>query len=172
MIVRPKQLTQEGAADGDALIWDGSSWVPAAVCDYCDRGEMYVSTPAATTNVGTTPIKAAGTTTELQADNFTHTNGRLTYDKAATKKFLLTATISAKSNVADIILSMFVAKTGAAVAASEITRKTGTANDVGAATLVYTLELTEDDYVEIFIAIDTGTANITVEKMVVSVNEG
>lgn len=33
MIIRPKQLTQEGATSGQALIWNGTLWVPADVSE-------------------------------------------------------------------------------------------------------------------------------------------
>lgn len=135
-------------------------------------GAMYVSSPAATISVGTTPVKANGTTTATRTDNFSHpASNRLQYTDSITKKFEVAASISSESSVGNVILSMFVAKNGSHIAASEITRKIGTANDVGNASLLYDLDLAQNDYIEVFIAIDTGTSNITVDKMIVSVKE-
>ena len=171
MRFRPKQLQQAGATVGQALVWNGMLWVPGTPAFNGDLGSLYISTPVTTSGVGTSPIKANGTTTALQQNNFTHTNGRLTYNGSITKKFQATAAISARSATANIVLSMFFAKNGTPVPASEITRKIGTANDVGAAPLVCTADCATDDYVEVFIAINTGTANITLDKMVLVVAE-
>jgi len=169
--VRPKQIAQEGAAVGQALVWNGLLWVPGTPTLNGDLGSMYISTPVITNGVGTTPVKANGTTTAIREKNFTHTNGRLTYNGTITKTFQATAAISAESTVANVTLRMMFAKNGAAVAASEITRKIGTANDVGAASLVCTADCSQNDYVEVFIALLSGSANITLDKMVLVVAE-
>jgi len=116
-------------------------------------------------------VKASGTTTSLRADNFTHTNGRLTYTGAVQKFFQATAAISTKSSVGNVVLSMYFAKNGVAVAASEITRKIGTANDVGAAPLILPITLTQNDYIEVFVSVTGATPDITLDKMLLNLIE-
>jgi len=171
MNVRPKQIAQEGANIGQALVWNGVLWVPGTPTLNGDLGSFYISTPVITNGVDTTPVKANGTTTALQQKNFTHTNGRLTYNGALTKTFQATAAISAESTVGNVELRMMFAKNGAAVAASEILRKIGTANDVGATPLVCTADCSQNDYVEVFVALVAGIANITLNRMVLVVAE-
>lgn len=134
-------------------------------------GSLYISTPVATLSVGATPVKAAGTTTALRTDNFTHATGRLTYVGTVPKTFQATAAISAKSSIGNVVLSMYFAKNGTVVAASEITRKIGTANDVGAAALVCTAACIQNDYIEIFISVTGASPNITLDQMILSVIE-
>jgi len=171
MIVRPKQITQEGATTGQALVWNGTLWTPGTPTLNGDLGSFYISTPVITNGVSTSPVKANGTTTALQTNNFTHTNGRLTYNGALTKTFQATAAISSKSSAGNVELRMMFAKNGTAVPASEILRKIGTANDVGAAALVCTASCSQNDYVEVFIALVSGNSNVTLEKLVLVVAE-
>lgn len=173
MLVRPKQLTQEGAALGQVLVWNGTLWVPGSLADYGlkgDLGSMYVSTPTGKAIVAGTPAIIGGNTTAIKTKNFTHTNQRLTYNGAVDKTFQATAAISAQSTVGNIILSMFFAKNGAIVPESEITRKIGTANDVGAAALVCTADCSQNDYVEVWIDV-SANATITIDQMVLAVTE-
>jgi len=171
MQFRPKQIAQEGASIGQALVWNGLLWVPGTPTLNGDLGSLYVSIPVITNGVGTTPVKANGTTAAIHEKNFTHTNGRLTYDGEITKVFQATAAISAKSSVGNVVLRMMFAKNGVAVSVSEQTRKIGTANDVGAAAIVCTSDCSKDDYVEVFVALVSGNANITFDRMNMVVSE-
>lgn len=154
-------------------MWNGTLWIPSSLSAYGlngDLGSMYVSTPAGKAIVAGTPAIIGGNTTAIKTKNFTHTNQRLTYNGAITKTFQATAAISAQSTVGNIILSMFFAKNGVVVAESEITRKIGTANDVGAAPLVCTADCAQNDYIEVWIDVDNNST-ITIDKMVLTVTE-
>lgn len=134
-------------------------------------GAMYVSTPVITNSVDTTPVKLNGTTTSLRANGFTHSSGRLTYSDDITKDFDIAVSVSAMSSVGNVVFSIYVAKNGVYQPASEITRKIGTANDVGNSGIPYPISLSQDDYIEIFASISTGAPNITANKMIVVVSE-
>ncbi len=128
-------------------------------------GAMYISAPVVTSAVGDTPVKANGTTTSLRTDDFTHSNGRLTYIGKVTKKFDIATSVSSMSDAGNVVLGMFIAKGGIYEAASMVERKIGTANDVGCCGLIYPIDLAENEYVETFISTDAGTPDITVTKM-------
>lgn len=177
MRIRPKNITQEGATIGQALVWNGTLWVPGAPHNVGDVGSLYISTPAGTGNTSGTPVKAAGTTTLIKNRNFdSPQNNRLRFTGAVGKTFRATAAISARSTVANVVLKMYFAKgsgAGAAaiIAASLATRKIAAAGDVGAAPLVCVADCIQNDFVEVWLDTDTGNPTITFDQMVLVVEE-
>jgi len=156
--------------DDDALNYycsTSSQWCPISNSSHAD---YYVSSSAETTisSIGAA-VKVAGTTTNVTAKNFTHTDNRATYTGKDTHVFQVTASISMTSAGNNVVASLFVYKNGSVIAASEQQRRVNTGTDVGNAALNVMVELAENDYIEIWIANETTTANFTVEYMNVAV---
>lgn len=148
---------------GDLLQFDGANWVPITTLP---NGEIYFSTPAATTiATAGTFVKAAGTTTLLSgSSDFTMpSNNRLTYGGTVTKKFRVTVALSMTLGAANEVLALRLAKNGTTIAATEIDRKTGASGDIGAAALTHLVELATNDYVEIWITNKSTTASPTID---------
>jgi len=168
-----KWLAQAGATTGQILIWNGNTWTPGKLSDYGlegDLGSLYISSPAGKAITAGVPAIIGGTTTAIKNKNFTHTNQRLTYTGTVPKTFQATATISAKSSLGNIILSIFLAKNGVVVAESEMTRKLATANDVGSAAILCVDDCVTDDYVEVWVDVSSDST-ITFDKMVLTIVE-
>lgn len=164
-------MLQDGAALGDSLVWNGNLWVPGTAPNRGDMGAFYISTPAVNTGLSTTPTKVAGTTTALLTRNFTHTNGRLQYTGAQQKYFTSSVYMSVESNTANVTLQMFMAKDGVYIPQSELQSKITTANDVRALSSGCVGDCPQNTYMEVFIALVSGSANITVSKMIVILQE-
>jgi len=122
------------------------------------RGALYFSTPASTTIVAATPIKAAGTTAEMGSnkDVTVATTNRLTNASGLTLDFRVLVTLSllkGAGGVTDAIV--YVYKNGAAVAGLEIPRHLA---DVKGRpiSLSGVVSLADTDYLEIWLETDTG----------------
>lgn len=110
-------------------------------------------------------VKVAGTTTNGAAtQKFTHSDNRATYVGALTRFFKVTATLSVSSGNNNQV-GAYIAKNGTIIPESEIygtTNSGGRAENIVIQTLV---ELTENDYIEIFVENETATTNITVTDL-------
>jgi hypothetical protein len=134
------------------------------ITNSADIGQMCFQDSATATTVtdSGTFYKIEGTTVEGEAtEKFSHTNGRLTYDGALTDEFMITAVVSANSGN-NKVLAFRTALNGT-------TRSQGqsksTSNGSGRSenvTIIDALTLTNGDYIEVFCANTTDTANITV----------
>lgn len=109
--------------------------------------------------------KVAGSTTSSSVTSkFTNTDNRATYVGALTRFFKVTATMSLTSGNGNQI-GAYIAKNGTIVGDSEIyvtTNAGGRAENVMIQTLV---QLTGNDYVEIFVENNTAANNITVTDL-------
>jgi hypothetical protein len=135
---------------------------------------LYVSAAVESSiGVAGTFVKAAGTTTlvtDPAAVNWSMpANNRLRYDGTADRVVQVVCSISMQAAAANVDLSWRLAKNGTTIAATEITRKVSTGGDNGAAAVSGLVEVTNGDYVELWIANETSTANATVTKMYMSV---
>ena len=126
---------------------------------------MYTSTPVATTISDTTNyVKLAGTTTLHDGLNFTMpSDGRLTYGGSGAGHFLVTVSISQTSASANQVFHYRVAINGTTDAASEMTRKQGTAADVGSLSFAQIESLSPNDYIEVYVRNETSATNVTAE---------
>lgn len=110
-------------------------------------------------------VKAAGASTSSPVTSkFTNTDNRATYDGALTRFFRVSATVSVQSGNNNQI-GVYVAKNGAVIPESEVygtASGTGRKENIVVQTLV---ELSDTDYIEIWVENDSGTANITVTDM-------
>jgi len=128
---------------------------------------LYISTPAQTSiGLAGTFVKIAGTTTEITstADITVGTN-RFTYTGAKTRRFRLDAVISATTVNTNTTLAWRFAKNGVTVLSSEQKRRIESNNDLGNFSISCCPELANGDYVEMWIANETDTANLTAQRM-------
>lgn len=110
-------------------------------------------------------VKVAGVTTATVTDFFTHSGqNRLTYNGYTTKKFEVNASLSVKSGSVNQVFSVQMAKNGALVS-NEMRAKTLAANDPSNVALIDLLTLAPGDYVEVWIANNSTTADLIVEYM-------
>ena len=115
-------------------------------------------------------VKAAGTTTfqSSVSQKFSHSDNRLTYTGAITRRFRVSvvASILASNNTQ---LGSYIGKNGSIISFSEIyTTADGNNRSENTAIQVIT-DLAENDYIEFFVENDTSTANVTVEDLSVIV---
>lgn len=125
----------------------------------------------ATTIVVSTPTKAAGTTTANSINQrFSHSNNRATYTGALTRDFEIEAWAALTSNNNNV-LRLYISKNGTAITT---TFGEGTANAGGKAEGLVTasvVELSTNDYIEVFVSNETGSNNITNINLNVIVSE-
>lgn len=126
----------------------------------------FFSTPAETTMVANTPIKAAGTTTlSLLSQGFTQTaNNRLQLDAGqATRTYRCTANIAvSKAGGGATNGSFYIAKNGTIDTDTAMIRTLANTADVGSIIVIGMEELAAGDYIELWIETDTGD-NLTIE---------
>ena len=110
-------------------------------------------------------VKVAGTTTSSSVtQKFTNTDNRATYIGSLTRFFKVTASLSLESGNNNQI-GVYIAKNGTLINESEVygtTSGSGRAENIVVQTLV---QLSENDYIEIFVENDSSTSNITVTDL-------
>ena len=131
---------------------------------------MQGNATATTINSVGVAVKAAGTTTfqSSVSQKFSHSDNRLTYTGAITRRFRVSvvASILASNNTQ---LGSYIAKNGSIISFSEI-YTTADGNNRSENTAIQAItDLEENDYIEFFIENDTSTANVTVEDLSVIV---
>lgn len=129
---------------------------------------MTGNSTATTVSVASTFYKIAGTTSEGQSPhNFNLTDNKATYTQSTTDKFKVTAVLSLTAgNNEDIHIR--VAKNGSTQARSNQEIKTAGSGDATNLVVKDVVELSSaTDYVEIFIANDSSTTDITVVDLMV-----
>ena len=128
-------------------------------------GCFYVSTPAETSISGaTTPTKAAGTTTEIASNGFSHTSNRLTYSGTATLKFYVQGNVSAtKAAGTSADIRYAIAKNGTIVTGLSVSRNTSSTAE-GAMAFGGIVTMATDDYVEIWVENLTNSDNLTIQE--------
>lgn len=123
------------------------------------------STKAETTIASTgVHVKAAGTTTLLSSSGNVDmpANNRIRYTGAGTRTFLTIAALSSVCATNNQDLTFAFAEGGTVDTDTEITRRIGTGTDQGAMAIVSAFELATNEYVEVFVANETTTANMTI----------
>lgn len=110
-----------------------------------------------------TPVKVAGTWVVQTESNFTgNTTGRLTYNGSTTEvvSASVSITFSHAAGGSDD-LAVYIAKNGSVITASKLTRAvTGSAR--GNVSTFFNISMDTSDYLEVFVANDSDTNNITV----------
>jgi hypothetical protein len=136
-------------------------------------GEMYMTGNATVTPIVTTgvAVKVSGTTLAGELNEFTHTNGRLTYDGTETKIYKIEAawTWGISAGTAELC-SMYLYKNGVVVSKSRIQGKLNDtlANYPRNASLSVLLSMAQNDYVELFLTNDEDVDDILVSYLQVN----
>ena len=119
-------------------------------------GAIYWSAGAAAANEANTPIKVAGTTAQLGSVNkFTAaTTNRLTFVGSSTRTFYVMASFSVDCSAATV-LKMHLYKGGAIITGATIQRTVG-GTDVGAMAIHAIVDLTTNEYVELWCETNDG----------------
>lgn len=137
------------------------------------RGFYYMINNATDTTIGIPNVnvwvKAAGTTT-ASANNskFTHANNKLTYTGAFSTSFLVIVSANVRSSAANQVVSIGVAKNGTILTESEMTIRTTTSNQEYPGATQVQLELTTNDYVEVFVK-NTNSTDVRVSDLNLSI---
>lgn len=139
------------------------------------NGQLYMdgNTTPTTINTISTFVKVAGTTT-ASADNakYTHTDNRLTNDAARARKFLIQATLTyTAGNNNECEFGFYDSLLGGIRPPS---RTRSTANSAGRAeniSMACVVEHSQGDYIEVWVANNSGTTDVTVEDMNVLITE-
>ena len=128
-------------------------------------GQVTMQGNATATTIATqgTPVKVAGTWVVQTESNFTgNTTGRLTYNGSTTEVVSASVSITfshAAGGTDD--LAVYIAKNGSVITASKLTRAvTGSAR--GNVGTFFNVSMDPSDYLEVFVANDSDTNNITV----------
>lgn len=131
---------------------------------------MQGNATATTITTQAVAVKAAGTTTfqSSVSQKFSHTDNRLTYTGAITRRFRVGAVASmlATNNTQ---LGSYIAKNGSVISFSEIYTTADGNNRSENTAIQAVVDLEENDYIEFWVENDSGTANITVEDLSVIV---
>ena len=134
---------------------------------YC---EIYISTPVETVVAApSTPVKALGTTslgTGLTPIRFTMpANNRLTYTGDHDMVMHIVASVSVTCASNNQTLGFCVAKNDVVYAPSAISMRISTGADVQSVSVSAAIELSTNDYVELWLENTTTAANVTIETM-------
>jgi len=130
-------------------------------------GNMYISTPVATTFAASaTPIKVLGTTTATNLYRVTQpTNNRLTYGGSKTRSFLISGSLSLTQPNNNRFFSFYIAKNGVIIPESRQEIKVVNSTDQVSLTVTCRATLAPGDYIEVWVENQTATTDITVQTM-------
>lgn len=123
-------------------------------------GGMYISSSATTTLTAATPAKAAGTTSSMGLNSFSHASNKLTYTGTVTRTFNIVAALSVSAASAET-MTFFIYKNGAPITGAEIDRKASN-NDIGAVVVSALVSLATNDYIEVWLE-SLGGADLTLD---------
>jgi len=139
-------------------------------------GQMFMSATSPTAiGVAGTFYKAAGTTTlttdPAASDWSMPANNRLQYGGTATRLAVVSCSFSMQSVGATVDLTWRIAKGGVTIADTEITRRVSNAAQNGAASVNALVEVSNGDYLELWVTNETNNTNLTVIKMTMTVRD-
>lgn len=128
-------------------------------------GQVTMQGNATATTIATqgTPVKVAGTWVVQTESNFTgNTTGRLTYNGSTTEVVSASVSITfSHAGGGSDDLAVYIAKNGSVITASKLTRAV-TSSARGNVGTFFNVSMDTSDYLEVFVANDSGTNNITV----------
>lgn len=159
-------LFQDGQAAGSITPADMRDFIDSTIMPF---GSLSMTTPAATTiAVAGTYYKALGTTTisstvEDVADG--SVNNRLVYTGTPDRHFNIEASVAMTTQSNSQIVGMKIAKNGTPIDDTIVRRKVGTGSDLGAAGVQGDVQMSTDDYLELFITNESGTTTVTIETL-------
>jgi len=128
-------------------------------------GNYYMSDNVTPTVISSSavPVKALGTTTANAINQkFTHTDNRLTYVGGLDRDFQVSSTMTFVTG-SNKVVGMYVAKNGVIIPSSEMYAASGASGRAESIHIQTILDMTNGDYIEIWIENETDTTDITVE---------
>lgn len=134
-------------------------------------GNMYMTTPVATTFAAiNTPVKVLGTTTSAGLFRMTSpASNRLTYNGSKTRSFFVSGSMSVTQPSSSKFFSFYIAKNGVIIPESRQDMKIVNSSDQVSLTLSCRVVLAPGDYIEVWVANQTATTDITVQTMNLSI---
>jgi hypothetical protein len=139
------------------------------------RGFMFMVNNGTDTTIGVTNVnvwvKASGTTTAggLNAQ-FTHASNRLTYTGALSQSFHIVVCANVRSSNTNQVISIGIAVNGAIITDSEMTIRTSNQNQEYPGATQYSINLTNNDYVELFVK-NTNSTNVRVSDFNMNISK-
>ncbi len=135
--------------------------------DNVATGDFYVTTSATTAiSAVNTPVKIAGTTTAVNLFRVTApTDNRLTYTGTKTRAFKFTCSLSLTAAANNKTFNFYLAKNGSVLPESKQVTKIASGSDVRGLSLSGIVELSINDYIEVWIENTTDNTNVTVEAL-------
>lgn len=134
-------------------------------------GNMYISTPAATSFAAvSTPVKVLGTTSSTNLFRVTSpSNNRLTYGGNKTRSFYVSAALSITQPNSNRYFSFYIAKNGVVVPESRQDVKVVNSTDQVSIPISCRVVLAPGDYIEVWVANQTATTDVTVQTLNLSI---
>lgn len=130
-------------------------------------GNLYLTASAVTSfSAVNTPVKVAATTTSVGLFRVTSpSNNRLVYAGTKTRRFFVTASMSVTSTSANKYFSFYIYKNGVKLPESEQAMRLSTGVDKGSLTITCTVQLSTNDYIEVWAANTSDNSSMTVETL-------
>lgn len=154
-----------------SLQWEVESPGIATEKDDVAAGNLYLTSAALTsfTSVNT-PVKVAGTTSSVGLFRVTSpANNRLVYIGTKTRRFSVTASVSVTSQSANKYFSFFIFKNGVKLPESEQAMRLSSGVDKGSLTVTCTVQLSTNDYIEVWAANTSDNSGMTVETLNIAI---
>lgn len=130
---------------------------------------MHNNTTTTVVSTSATPVKVLGTTTNAPVTTkFTNTDNRATYTGSLTRTFHVIVNLSLSSGNNQLI-GCYVAKNGVELSESEMYASTDSNGALVNVTIQTLVELSTNDYIEIFVENDTTAQNILVDDLNVTI---
>jgi hypothetical protein len=147
--------------------WEVESTGLSTEKDDVASGNLYLTTPVTTTFSGANqPVKVEATTTAVGLFRVTSpVSNQLRYEGTKTRRFTVTASLSATATSANKYYSFYIYKNGVKMPESEQAMRLSTGVDKGSLTLSCTVELANNDYIEVWAANTSDASSITVETL-------
>jgi len=147
--------------------WEVESTGLSTQKDDVAGGNMYITTPVMTTFAAiNTPVKVLGTTTSSSLFRMTHpANNRLQYGGSKTRTFTATGSMSITQSNNNRYFSFYLAKNGVIIPESRQDIKVVSSTDQVSLTITSRVVLAPGDYVEVWVANQTSTTDVTVQTM-------
>lgn len=130
-------------------------------------GNLYLTSSTSTSFAGTNiPTKVLCTTTAVGLFRVSSPiNNRLVYTGTKTRRFAVISSLSVTSQSANKYFSFYVYKNGVKLPESEQAMRLSTGVDKGSLTISCTVELSTNDYIEIWAANTSDASSMTVETL-------
>ncbi|UQD55220.1 hypothetical protein [Flavobacterium sp. K5-23] len=131
-----------------------------------------VGSGVTTTFSGSTKIKLVGNTTSNNLFRFSTDalNNRLKYTGSRKRYFAVSGALSFQSSAASTTYIVYIAKNGTVINQSKVYVNSNSSSDIIAIPIVTTVELTTNDYIEVFAERFTGSGNMLTVSLNLVVN--